>query len=46
MSGKLQVRDWEPMERRNDGAGNGNADPPPRPRPRPQPASTAGDSLL
>ena len=33
VNGTLQVRDWEPAERRQDGADS----PPPRPRPRPQP---------
>lgn len=33
INGVLQVREWEPLERRQDGADT----PPPRPRPRPQP---------
>ena len=41
-NGKLQVRDWEPIERRNDDHGPGET-PPPRPRPRP---TTPSDSLL
>jgi len=45
INGKLQVRDWEPLERRFDGNGTGNGDSAPR-RPRPQPAAPAGDSLL
>jgi hypothetical protein len=41
-NGKLQVRDWEPYERRNDDHAPGET-PAPRPRPRPTPPS---DSLL
>jgi hypothetical protein len=41
-NGKLQVRDWEPYERRNEPPDPGEP-PPQRPRPRPP---TAGDSLL
>jgi len=49
INGKLQVREWEPFERRGDSNGTGtggNGEPPPRPRPRPQPSPGAGDSLL
>lgn len=46
INGKLQVRDWEPNDRRNDLPGQEGALPPrPRPRP-PQPAPEAHDSLL
>ena len=33
INGVLQVREWEPQERRQEGGDT----PPPRPRPRPQP---------
>jgi hypothetical protein len=43
-NGKLQVRDWEPWEKRGDAPGNdGGQPPPPRPRPRPQPTSSPSD---
>jgi hypothetical protein len=45
INGKLQVREWEPYERRSDLPGQEGA-PPPRPRPRPQPAPDARDTLL
>jgi hypothetical protein len=44
-NGKLQVREWEPYERRGDAPGQDGAQPPPpapppRPRPRPQTSPT------
>ena len=43
-NGKLQVRDWEPFEKRDGGA---DGEPPaPRPRPRPTPPAEARGSLL
>jgi hypothetical protein len=51
-NGKLQVRDWEPFDRRADNPGGpgpypapGDTPPPPRPRPRPQP-SGASEPLI
>jgi hypothetical protein len=38
INGNLQVREWEPLERRQEG---GTEPPPPRPRPRPSPTSDA-----
>lgn len=51
ISGKLQVRNWEPYDRRDDsaspGAEDGATPAPPRPRPRPQtPPLDARDALL
>jgi hypothetical protein len=47
ISGKLQVRDWEPYDRREDAPRQDNAGgPPPHPRPRPQAPLDARDALL
>jgi hypothetical protein len=43
INGTLQVREWEPSERRQDGPGT---DPPPRPRPRATAPGLADDALI
>ncbi len=43
INGTLQVREWEPSDRRQDGAGN---ESPARPRPRPAAPGTPGDALI
>jgi hypothetical protein len=45
-NGKLQVRDWEPYERRGDAPGpvQDGAQPPPRPRPKPQASPSSPDA--
>jgi hypothetical protein len=46
-NGKLQVREWEPFDRRNDAPpadGSQSAPPAPRPRPRPQSSSSPADA--
>jgi hypothetical protein len=43
ISGTLQVREWEPMERRQEGNAN---EPPGRARPRAPAPAPAGDALI
>jgi len=43
ISGTLQVREWEPMERRQEGNAS---EPPARARPRAPTPAPAGDSLI
>jgi hypothetical protein len=45
ISGTLQVREWEPMDRQKDASPNPN-EPPPRARPRAPAAGPASDGLI